>query len=163
MKQHKKHKISHSLSIVKHFFPKVAEIVDAVKPLMVAVTKADCDHADVRSHKTCALAVACRRSFKADGVIIGITTAYIIRGLKAVRYRLGNSIGREITSFDRKAGFAAGLYQLCPITPSNRLGMPRSNDPDRRSKNGSRNGGSFKHYTQGVRTVLSRLPEGVLA
>ena len=150
---------SHSLTVVQHFFPKVEEVVDAAKPIYVAVTKKDCDHADVRSHKTCALAVACRRSLKADGVIIGLTTSYIIKGKTATRYKLNNSIGREITSFDRKAGFAIGLYSLVPISPANRLGTKRAYDPIRKAKNGNGRTPKFKHFTTGVRTQLSRLPE----
>ncbi len=153
-------KRSHSLDIVRHFFPKVDTVEDANKPIIVEVTDRDVKIAKIKRHKTCALAVACHRTFKADGIIIGLTAAYVVKGNLAVRYRLGHSISREITSFDRGSSYDIGFYQLTPASPAARLGKVRSINPNR---SGKHNPGSipkrFRHYTRGVRTSLSRLPE----
>jgi hypothetical protein len=158
MKHSKSNKIGgNSLAMVRQYFPKAETVEDADKPVIVEVTKADNDNADVKSHRTCALAIACKRFFHADGVIIGLTTSWIVRGKIATRFRNAGTVSREITSFDRRAGFDEGLYLLTPASPSNRLGLSRAYDPVRRgTKKGVR---SFKHFTRNVRTSLaSHLP-----
>lgn len=154
MKTRKKRKIGgNSLAMVRTFFPKVQFVEDATVPAIVEVTDSDNNNADVKSHRTCALAIACKRFFKADGVIIGLTTSWIVRGDKATRYSNAGTVSREITSFDRKAGFDAGRYLLSPASPAGRLGLVRSDNPNRHSrKSGTR---SFRHYTRNVRTSLA--------
>jgi len=148
-----------SLVMVQSYFPKVTNVVDANKPALIEVTKGDNTTANIKSHKTCALAVACKRMFRSDGVIIGLTTAYIIKGKIAYRYKLGGTTSREITSFDRKAGFDIGFYQLTPAPPSNRLGVYQGN-PNRPSGAKKPKVKRFMHFTQGVRTALgSGTPE----
>lgn len=153
MKHRKKQSIGgNSLAMVKTFFPKVEFVEDARTPAIVEVTKADNDNADVKSHRTCALAIACKRFFAADGVIIGLTTSWIVRGKVATRYQNSGTTSREITSFDRKAGFDTGRYLLTPAPETARLGRVRSHNPNRRGeKKGIR---SFRHYTRNVRTSL---------
>lgn len=144
-----------TLRIVQHYFPHVTKVRDGAKPALVEVTQEDNAHADVKSHRTCALAIASRRYFKADGVIIGLTTSYIIFGVVAYRYSNAGTTSREITSFDRKAGFDCGFYHLSPASPSTRLGAERKTHPDRAS--GLNTGTSmsrYRHYTKGVRTTL---------
>lgn len=148
--------------MVKRFFPKVTALKDADHRAIVEVTNADNNNAQVKSHQTCALAIACKRYFKADGVIIGLTTSWIIRGSVATRYRNAGTVSREITSFDRNAGFDAGLYLLTPATASNRLGMPRSTNPNRKALgNGKRR--TFRHFTRNVRASLAHYGPGVIA
>jgi hypothetical protein len=152
MKHRRKSIGGNSLAMVKTYFPKAEIVEDATNPAIVEVTTADNNNADVKSHRTCALAIACKRFFKADGVIIGLTTSWIVRGKVATRYRNAGTVSREITSFDRKAGFDTGLYILSPASPSNRLGLERSYDPVRAgTKKGIR---KFKHFTRNVRTSL---------
>jgi hypothetical protein len=145
-----------ALSMVRQYFPQVKRISDATKKEIVEVTQADNQHADVKSHRTCALAIACKRFFSADGVIIGLTTAFIIKGKVAFRFRLADTVSREITSFDRKAGFDAGLYLLVAPCPSDKLGKERSKDPVRKAKDGKGRKAQFRHYTRNVRTTLGR-------
>lgn len=151
MKKHRK-TYSGSLGMIRKYFPKVDYVEDATKAEIVEVTAADNAHSEVKSHKTCALALACKRFFKADGVIIGLTTSWIIRGDKATRFLNSGTTSREITSFDRKAGFDVGRYLLAPVSEGARLGTVRSDDPVRR---GARSGiRKFRHFTRGVRTSL---------
>jgi hypothetical protein len=142
-----------ALQMIQSFFGKVGRVVDSEKQMVVRVTRADIEKSNMKDHKTCALAVCCQRTFEADGVIIGLTTAYIIRGNTAYRFKLPGSIGREITSFDRGAGYDEGEYLLVPPCPSERLGERRPSGPSGRS-NGVKGTKHFRHYTRNVRTSL---------
>lgn len=152
MQKRRKPKVDPTLAMIRRYFPKVNFVEDARRPAIVEVTDADNANADVKSHLTCALALACKRFFHADGVIIGLTTSWIIRGNLATRYRNAGTVSREITSFDRKAGFDAGRYLLTPASASNRLGVQRSDKATRKAKGGEPR--RFKHYTRGVRASL---------
>lgn len=142
-----------ALATVQKFFSEVVSVDDASKDVTVEVTKADNQNGMVKSHKTCAMAVCVKRTLKADGVIIAVRTAYVVYGDKAVRYRLPESIAREIVSFDRKAGFAVGTYKLNAPCKSEKLGHPSG---DHSNRNGNRPPGKFRfmHHTSGIRTVL---------
>lgn len=140
-----------ALRIVQQFFPEVKWVNDAKEPIVVQVTKQDNNSAKVKNHKACAMAVACKRSEKAEGVIVSMTMAYVINGTVATRYRLPQSVSREVVSFDRAAGFDPGEYQMSVPVPSGKLGAVRGTG-------GRRTGEKKKikriHYTGGVRTVL---------
>jgi hypothetical protein len=152
MKHRKKRGSGGSLGMIRKYFPQVEFVKDATKTEIVEVTVADNDNSEVKSHRTCALALACKRFFKADGVIIGLTTSWIIRGKVATRFLNAATVSREITSFDRKAGFDAGRYLLTPVPETSRLGRQKAYDPHRK---GTRSGiRKFRHYTRGVRTSL---------
>ncbi len=149
-----------SLSMIKKYFPRAERVEDADKPVIVEVTTADVNAAEVKSHSTCALALACKRYFHADGVIIQLTTSWVVRGKVATRFRNAGTVSREITSFDRKAGFDVGFYLLTPSAPSNKLGLERSYDPVRKSK-GGKGKHAFRHYTRNVRTTLGHSTPGI--
>lgn len=143
---------SNALRIVRQYFPGVAQVADAAKSAIIEVTPKDSTNSTVQNHTTCAYAMACKRQMKADGVIIGTKTAYIIHGKRAVRYRMNESVAREIVSFDRRAGFAVGVYQLRAPTESERLGAPSGathNPSERRAK-------LFRHLTSNIRASLGR-------
>jgi hypothetical protein len=152
MKRHRNKKRDSSLAMIQSYFPFVEMVKDATQRAVVEVTADDNTHSDVKSHKTCALALACKRFFHADGVIIGLTTSWIIINKTAMRFMNSGTTSREITSFDRKAGFDAGKYLLTPATDSNRLGSVRAKNPDRHGKGGPKR--AFRHYTRNVRTSL---------
>jgi hypothetical protein len=144
-----------ALEIVRKFHPDVESVKDSNKPLIIEVTKKDAQSTAVKNHKDCAMAVACKRQLKADGVIVCLTTSYIIRGKQATRYKNTEAISREVTSFDRKAGFETGIYELARVPKSSRIGT-----------NNKRHGkGKEKHYppkfsghrTDNVRLIGDRL------
>lgn len=143
--------MSEALKIVQEYFPEVKRVVDAKEPIVVEVTPADTRSAKVRNHQACAMAVACKRAEGADGVIVSMSMAYVINGPLATRYRLPQSVIREVVSFDREAGFDLGEYQLSPPVPTGKLGAVRGS-------NGKHTGEKKKikrvHHTGGVRTVL---------
>jgi hypothetical protein len=139
-----------ALAIVRKYFPKVKEVSDGKEPITIEVTDRDSKSAAVRNHESCAMAVACKRKMKADGVIVSIGTAYVIKDNVAYRYRLGPAVQREIVSFDREAGFAAGEYELSTTNPSKKLGEPQPKGPEKRTGTPIRH----VHITSGIRTVL---------
>lgn len=147
-----------ALRMINSFFGKVAKVVDADKQMVVNVTRADIEKSHMKNHKTCALAVCCQRSFHADGVIIGLTTAYIIKGNTAYRFKLTGTISREITSFDRGAGYDEGEYLLVPPPPSSRLGAGRPSVAPGGATTG-KGPKHFRHITGRVRTTLQQVPQ----
>jgi hypothetical protein len=140
-----------ALQIVKKFFPGVRTVEDARADVDIEVTTKDSSSAAVKNHKACAMAVACKRAQKVDGVIISINTAYLIKGSEAIRYKLPEHVSREVVSFDRKGGFAAGEYTMLKPRGEQRLGKQLS-------RNGKGHGGASKFgphkQTEGIRTVL---------
>ena len=140
-----------ALNIVQKFYPKVRSVVDAVEPLMVEVTKRDCESKAVKDHTECALAVACKRSLTISGVIIAIRAAYLVEGTVAYRYSLGEAIAREITAFDRKGNFEPGTYKL--LVPSHRIGDPASSGSRKWQSGKGKKKGSYRHITTDVREL----------
>src|SRR5207302_4418443 len=93
---------------IKRLFPQVEEAVDSKHRVTVQVTAKDSARGKRLKATECALAVAAKRDFKADGVVIGLSRSYIINGKKAVRFATPAHIAREIISFDRHQDFAPG-------------------------------------------------------
>jgi hypothetical protein len=99
-----------ALKIVQKYHPNVTKVVDARSPLHIAVTARDCKNSNSKEPSACAMARACEREF--DGAIISTTVAYVIQGGTAKRYRVPQSVARELVSFDRNHEFAPGDYHL---------------------------------------------------
>ena len=140
-----------TLAIVRKFFPSVKAVDDADEAINIEVTGRDTKSARVRDHGECAMAVACKRQHKLDGVIISVGTAYLIKNNRAVRYKMTEHASREIVSFDRNGGFAAGEYRLKPPVADQRLGAQSGSG---RHGNGTGKPIARKHFTSGIRTVL---------
>ena len=79
-----------SMAIVRFFFPQVENVIDSLKGALIEVTLSDASHGDVKNHKTCALAIACKRFFHADGVIIG----FVHDPADIIEYAGANGVGR---------------------------------------------------------------------
>lgn len=141
-----------ALTVVQKFFPGVTEVVDATQPALIEVTACDANPRAVKNHEACALAVACKRAFKVDGVIIARSIAYLVKGKKARRFQLPPATTREIVSFDRGAGFAPGVYILSAVTRAKRLGARTGSSRDKSTGNGKPK--PFRHVTANIRTVL---------
>ena len=145
---------SRALGIVQKYFPGVTKIADARANVKVEVTKHDATVATRKAHKICAMAVACKRKLNLDGVLISMGTAYLVKGKKATRFHMTQRASREIVSFDRGSGFAAGEYELRRPGPSSRLGM-RAGRTLSPSRNHESSGIRKRHLrTTGVRTAL---------
>lgn len=148
-----------ALQTVQRFFPKVKTVTDATRIATIEVTKADASATGVKNHNECAMAVACKRKFHLDGVIISRSTAYLVKGTKARRFQIPPSVSREVVSFDRGGGFAPGCYTLSAVSPLNRLGSRQGSSKDSKVK--KQGGSKFRHLTTNIRTVLGGIaPEG---
>jgi hypothetical protein len=139
-----------ALAIVKKYHPNVTHVEDADEDLEIHVTANDCKGAKAKSASNCAMARACRRTF--DGAIISVSSAYIIKGKKAMRFKVPARIAREIISFDRGHRFMPGEYKLNAPTGTNRLGSINKNH----GQSGERSGKEVRqrrHFTQGIREL----------
>lgn len=145
-----------ALTNVQRFFPKTRFVRDADKNVIIEVTKADVSASARRAHEGCAMAVACKRKLKVDGVIISRSIAYVVKGKKALRYFVPASVAREVVAFDRGASFEPGSYVLRRPDKSSRLGHMKgghNRDNEGRKKHNPEDGP--RHVTQNVRTSLA--------
>ncbi len=143
-----------ALSIVKKYHPGVTKIVDAKKDLEIEVTARDCKSAKCKSASSCAMARACDREF--DGAVISMSVAYMVKGDKATRYRVPQSVAREIVSFDRNHDFAPGEYTLTAPASTDRLSAikTRNRDADKRVRHDQNARKiSRRHKTAGIRAL----------
>lgn len=123
----------HRKGFLRTKFPRVREVVDATRGVRVSVKPRDTIEGRKNQPTECAMAKAMRRDFDADGIIIGLSYSYLIKGEKATRFKTPASVAREITSFDRHHDFAPGEYGLSAISPSQRLGLDKSEERKRRA------------------------------
>ena len=139
------------LSIVRKYHPEVTQVVDASKSIEISVSKADCKSGKFSEPDNCAMAKAFQREH--DGAIISLSSAYIIDGTKAVRYKVPESVSREIVSFDRNHQFAPGEYQLRPPSASEKIGKrTRPQYTKNRKPEYSANKKRY-HRTAGIRSL----------
>jgi hypothetical protein len=138
-----------ALGIVRKYHPNVTRVVDAKKQVNILVTPEDCKGSKKKSPDHCALAQAFTRKY--DGAIISLSTAYLIKGNKAIRYKVPQSISREIVSFDRHHDFAAGEYTLKAPSKTARLGPRQWAQPKNRPA--GRGLRKRSHRTEGIRTL----------
>ena len=110
-------------------FPNVRHVVDATSGVQVEVSSRDSQEGQKNQPTECAMAKALRRDSHADGVVIGLSRSYVIKGDTAIRYMTPETVAREITSFDRHQDFAPGTYALAPMSPSQRQDAPRPGKP----------------------------------
>lgn len=145
-----------ALKFVQDRFPQVRTAVDADKPIQIEVLPEDVKQSTRKNHRACAMAVACKRSMHLDGIIVSVKVAWLIKGKKATRYTIPPSVSREITSFDRGAGFMPGTYQLSRPSSTHRLGNGHVGGPDPRNREKARKRPAVRHYTTGIRAILGQ-------
>lgn len=141
-----------ALKIVQKYFPNVKEVRDSDKPLIVNVTRRDCEKASAKMPDECAVAKSLQK--KHTGAIISMTTSYVIDEDKAVRYKTPMSVNKELVSFDRSKVFAPGEYILKAPSKHEKLG-PR----ERPQYSKSRNKNTAKrvyHRTVGIRSIRGK-------
>ncbi len=138
------------LSIVKKYHPEVKTVVDAKKPITIIVSKADCRNGNLKEPDNCAMAKALQREH--DGAIISLSTAYIVDGEKATRYKVPESVAREIVSFDRNHKFAAGEYSLRVPSDCERIGPRNRPQPVKNRKYTNKDKPRY-HRTAGLRSL----------
>jgi hypothetical protein len=122
---------SHALAIVRKFCPEVTRVVSGKKAIYVEVKPED-GKGHKKEHTKCAMAAACTRELKLDTAIFARSTAYLVKGKVARRYKIGSAAREEIVAFDRSGIFTPGLYKLYADSQT-----PTSPDPNRsREKTG---------------------------
>ena len=133
---------------IRRMFPNVTHAVDANAAVEISVNRHDCKIGTKLNPTECALAKAAKREFKADGAIIGLSSSYIIKGNKAVRFATPESVQREIVSFDRHQDFSPGDYRLVPKAKSVQFGVNKH-------KTGGRNKNATRkiHHSARVRVL----------
>lgn len=138
---------------IRRAFPQVEHVIDAKRPVIVHVTDKDCKGAEPLNPTECALAKATKREFKVDAVVIGLSTSYLIKGKKAIRFVTGQAIAREIVSFDRHSDFQPGEYRLVPKSPGSSFEYHREYGKKRNSgvKKGKHSPKRKYHKTAKVR------------
>jgi hypothetical protein len=139
-----------ALSIVQKRFPQVTSVKDSTQNVRIEVSARDVSNSTKKDKQGCAMAVACKRKMHLDGVIIARNKAYLIKGKKAIRFDVPQSVQKEVVSFDRGAAFEPGDYHLTRISPAQRLDRHKT-----KSKPGKRTSTNrVKHQTVGIRAVL---------
>lgn len=141
-----------ALGTVQKFFPQVRKVIDADTPADIEVTLQDATAKGVKNHESCAMAVACKRRFHLDGVIISRSTAYLVKGKQARRFKLPPGTAKEVVSFDRGGGFAPGTYRLSAVGDWAKLG--RQQGSAKSTRGNGQNKDRFRHLTTDIRTVL---------
>jgi hypothetical protein len=128
---------------LKRAFPQVRTISDADRSINVRVIEEDYTSGTGRKAaqpmvpEDCALAHACTRQLKADGVVITLGFSYVVRGTHATRYMTTEPVKREITSFDRHGDFRPGIYTLGHVPPSASLATMEERKEDRHTGTGT--------------------------
>lgn len=141
------------LEVIRSFYPHVSRIVDARRNLQIEVTAKDNKGAKAKSVNDCALARACTRAEKLDGMMISLSTAYAIDGKTAYRYRVPQSVAREIVTFDRFKAFEPGEYKLKAPTESDKMGARPGRPRGKNTKTRPDAGKLHHHQTAGVRRL----------
>ena len=142
---------------IRRLFPHVKTVVDAEDPIEVDVTPADCEHAVSRNPNECALARALKREYRADAAIIVVSSSFLIKKNKCIRYATGEHIARELVSFDRHRDFEPGHYTLRPQRPSERMEVRNERDRDRRATKKDTRPRHDTHPPRVVGTARTRL------
>jgi hypothetical protein len=128
----------------------VASVEDATEDLTIVVTAADCRKGIAKNHTQCPGALAAGRG--ADGAIISKRSAYVIKGRKAIRYRVPERLTREEVAVDRGGSFQPGTYVLSHPHKGERLTERKTGKTHNKS---NRTSPSFTpHLTEGMRTTL---------
>lgn len=140
---------------IRDAFPMVETVSDATTSIVVEVGHADRNRAVPHDPTCCAMAIATKRQYEADGVWIGLTRSYVRFGTHLFRFATPQSLAREIVAFDRHEDFASGTYRLSCIgaNTTQRLGSQHTrtsgnNDGSRPQPKGVT---LPKHFTTRVR------------
>jgi hypothetical protein len=151
---------------VQRHFPQVTTVKAAENNLEIEVLPSDEKASKRRNHEECAMAVACKRAYKADGVIIARSVAYLVKGTLAIRFLIPESVSREITSFDRGGPFNPGTYHLQKPNPAmdpeyrKKINAARERDPkEKKNGKGQKKLHKKRHITQGIRAILGGIDD----
>lgn len=141
-----------ALAIVNKYFSEVTTVNDSDESIHIIVTAADDRKATKMDHTGCAMAVALKREMKVDGVIMSISTAYLVKGTTATRYYVPRRTQREIVAFDRGGHFEPGTYYL--TNPTRKLGEHQGGKTGPDNDDPAYKRGTPHIFTANIRSVL---------
>lgn len=144
------------VGLLKRFYPEVEHVKDGKGDIVVVVTKTDAN-ASLKNHKDCVMAKACKRLSGVDGAVISVSTAFIIKGDTAYRYRVPQAITREIVAFDRGASFTPGEYELKAPGEWHKTGKQQGTTRNQATHRKTGRNSGTRHYTKGIRTSLPHI------
>ena len=111
-----------AVNLVQKYFPGVKEVRDAEQELPIEVISTDVTSAQRKQHASCAFAVACKRTFNLEGVLISRSIAYLVLGESAVRFQVPDKLRTETIHFDKSGSFNLGTYTLLRVNRAHKLG-----------------------------------------
>ena len=114
------------LSYMAKKHPDVTTAHDALEPVKLTLSDPDIKNGVAKDHTKCAFANAACRMLKADDAYVGIRMACLKFGTKLVRFKLPESVSREIVCFDRHRDCDAShkSYQFSAVNGDRKLGRP---------------------------------------
>lgn len=107
------------------------KIVNAKRPLVLAILPEDIKRGKKMDPATCAIACAARRVFHTAEVRVHLSRIYVLQGKHWVRYMTPASLRSELIAFDRGGTFAVGEHWLSPPSPARQTGAHQGG-PDRK-------------------------------
>lgn len=120
-----KHKrIQDALTFVRSYFPQVKRVIDANYIAHFEITKNDIRLAVPSDPQCCVHALACKRTYGLDGVMVFRTIAYFIKGDLATRFQLCETTTRELVALDRNGSVSPGYYKM--VKPQSPLGRKKT-------------------------------------
>lgn len=113
-----------SYMLKKH--PNVAFAYDALEPVQITLSDSDIKNGIAKNNTKCAFSNAACRMLKADDAYVGIRMACLKFGNKLVRFKIPESVSREIVCFDRHRDCDAAhkSYRFSAVTGDRALGRP---------------------------------------
>lgn len=115
-----------ALGVIQSYYPSVRSVADAKTNLRVEVTEEDDVFGNPKAMDDCAVARACRHTKGVDGALVGRSTAYVIQGAHATRYRINPKARKRIVKYDKEWSFRPGMFTLSKPAKSERLGVDYS-------------------------------------
>lgn len=102
-------------------------VIDATESIILRVTARDIRAASIKEPNQCAIARACRRALHVKEARIHLTRMYLrTNDHNWVRYEVPRSARAEIIAFDRGGDFEPAEFIFGKVTPSQKVGTPRS-------------------------------------
>jgi hypothetical protein len=99
------------------------KVVDPKSKVTLHITKADITKGNTKDPAACAAARCIMREIpECVEARVHLGRTYIKTKEKWLRYQTPESLRSEIIAFDRGGVFEPGVYELRPMSPSNRLG-----------------------------------------
>lgn len=152
-------KVAQSNKMLSFMFdkhPGISAAYDALQPVQITLTPKDIKNGVPKDPTKCAFAKGSCVTLNADDAYVGTRMACLKFGDKLVRFRIPESVNKELFCFDRhRKCKASKTYRFSAIPPHRRLGRPYHTPKKNGKKNLKRRNGGFvkKHMAEGIRPI----------